>query len=121
MSEETTVDDVMTKLINERIGCSGITVLNKTTCMQTYGIIFDTLVEVLGQSKVQITNESMNFLAQEYYDSIRINDRQQLDPNIFEKRARLENIETKELALLYMMMRGTTTSNKIVVEIRRRS
>jgi hypothetical protein len=95
--------------------------LNPYVCTQIYGDIFDALVEVFTAAQVEITNESMNYVAQQYYDSILINNRYELDPNIFSQRARLENIETKELALLRMMLHGTDFSLPIIQEIKRRS
>jgi hypothetical protein len=62
----------------------------------------------------------MNYLAQQYYDSIKINNKHELDPNIFTQRAKLENIKTKEVALLAVMMRGTDFIIPLVQEIKRR-
>ena len=54
-------------------------------------------------------------------DSISINDTQELDPNIFTQRAKLENIETKELALMAVMMSGTPFAIPFIHEVKRRS
>lgn len=95
--------------------------LDLSVCVRIYQTIFDTLVQVFQGSNVQITNESMNYLAQQYYDSIKINGRHELDPEIFTQRARLENIETREVALLATMMRGTDFFFPLIDEIKRRS
>lgn len=95
--------------------------LDLSVCTKIYQTIFESLVQVFQGSNVQITNESMNYLAQQYYDSIKINNRHELDPDIFSQRARLENIETKEIALLATMMRGTDFFYPLVEEIKRRS
>lgn len=95
--------------------------LDLSVCTKIYQSIFDSLVQVFQGSNVNITNESMNYLAQQYYDAVEINGRHELDPDIFTQRAKLENIETKELALLATMMRGTDFIIPLVAEIKRRS
>lgn len=95
--------------------------LDRTTCLKIYNKIFEVLVYVFTNSSVQITNESMNWLAQQYYDGVLINNRYELDPDIFEKRGKLENIETKELALLATMLIGTDFALPIIAEIKHRS
>jgi hypothetical protein len=95
--------------------------LDLNSCVKIYQTVFETLVDVFKASNVQITNESMNWLAQQYYDGIQINNRYELDPDIFSQRAKLENIETKEVALLATMMRGTDFAIPLVMEIKRRS
>ena len=94
--------------------------LDLSVCTKIYQTIFESLVQVFQGSNVEITNESMNYLAQQYYDSIKINGRHELDPDIFSQRAKLENIETKEIALLATMMRGTDFFYPLVAEIKRR-
>lgn len=94
--------------------------LNLVTCVEIYSTIFETLVECLTESNVNITNESMNYLAQQYYDAVLVNGTQELDPEIFTQRAKLESIETKELALLAVMMNGTDFAVPIIQEIKKR-
>lgn len=95
--------------------------LNLVTCVEFYKTIFDTLVEVIQAAQLPITNEGMNFLAQQYYDGVQVNGGQELDPDIFTQRARVENIETKELALLAVMLSGTDFALPILAEIKKRS
>jgi len=95
--------------------------LNNESCTMIYQDIFDCFVGVFEESKVNISNESMNMLSQMYYDSIKINGNQELNPNIFEKRASVKNIETKELALLATMLNGTPFAEPFVYEIKRRA
>lgn len=94
--------------------------LDLTVSTRIYQTIFETLTTVFKSSNIQITNESMNYLAQQYYDSIKINGRHDLDPNIFTQRAKLTNIKTKEITLLAVMMRGTEFIVPLVQEIKRR-
>lgn len=95
--------------------------LNLATCIEIYTTIFESLAEVVTQSEAPVTNEALNYLAQQYYDGILINGTQELDPNIFTQRAKLENIETRELALLAVMMWGTDFAKPVLAEIKKRS
>jgi hypothetical protein len=56
-----------------------------------------------------------------YYDSININETQELDPNIFTQRASLKNIETKEIALMAVMLNGTEFAVPFISEVKQRS
>ena len=94
--------------------------LNLTTCIEFYTTIFDTLVECITAACISLTNEAMNYIAQQYYDSIMINGNQELNPNIFTQRSKVENVETKELALLAVMLNGTDFAFEIINEIKKR-
>ena len=76
---------------------------------------------VFVSSEAKISNESLNWIAQSYYDSVAINNTQELDPQIFTHRASLEKIETKELALLAVMLKGTPYVVPIINTIKKRS
>jgi hypothetical protein len=95
--------------------------LNKENCTLIYQDIFDCFVNLFQESNIKITNEAMNLLSQLYYDSVTINGNQELDPNIFEQRASVKNIETKELALLATVLNGTIFSDIFIFEIKKRS
>ena len=95
--------------------------LNSSTCTEIYTEIFNSLEEIITESKVPLGNESVNYIAQQYYDAILINGNQELDPNIFTQRAKLENIQTKEIALLAVMFKGTDFSLPLLAEIKKRS
>ena len=80
------------------------------------------MVEVFEASNSGITNEAMNYLSQAYYDSVSVNESgQELDPNIFSQRAKLENIETREIALMAVMLNHTDFAIPLIHEIKRRS
>lgn len=95
--------------------------LDRTRCTQIYQDIFESFVDIFTESKIEISNESMNLLSQMYYDAVTVNGNQELDPNIFEKRASVKNIETKELAMLGTMLNGTPFSQPFIYEVKRRS
>ncbi len=95
--------------------------LNVVTCVEFYNTIFDTLVEVVTTSEIPMSNEAMNYLAQQYYDAVQVNGGQELDPEIFTQRAKTENIETKELALLAVMLNGTDFALPLIAEVKKRS
>jgi hypothetical protein len=94
--------------------------LNHTTCVEIYQMIFDTVVEIIEGSKLKLTNEFVNYVAQEYYDSVAINNNQPLDPDIFSQRAQLSNIETKELTIMALFFRGTDYLIPVVHELKKR-
>jgi hypothetical protein len=89
--------------------------------MEIYGDIFFTLTEIVKQAGTPLNNESVNLLAQMYYDSVTINGNQELDPTIFTQRAKLENVPTKQLALLATMMNFTPFGDIFISEVKRRS
>ena len=95
--------------------------LSLLTCIEIYTTIFESLVEVITQSEAPVSNEAVNYLAQQYYDGILINGNQELDPDIFTQRAKLENIETRELALLAVMLWGTDFAKPVLAQIKQRS
>lgn len=115
--------DVITKLLSEKLKkfSGNDRDLNLVTCTEIYTLVFDTLADVFTNAKLPLTNESVNYVAQMFYDGILINGRQELDPNIFTQRAKLENIETKEVALLVLIFKGTEFAIPFVQEIKRRS
>jgi hypothetical protein len=96
-------------------------ILNLVACVEIYTTIFDTLVECITEAQIPLSNEAMNYLAQQYYDGVVINGRQELDPDIFTQRAKIEEIPTKELALLSVMLGGTDFMMPILAEVKRRS
>ena len=94
--------------------------LNDETCSLIYQDTFQNFIDVFQESNIKLSNEAMNMLSQMYYDSIKINENQELNPNIFSKRANPKNIETKELALLAVMMNGTDFAETFIYEIKKR-
>jgi len=119
------IHDSLSKLLTKRLEKYNGSRLNKETCTSIYKDIFDCLVQVFQESKVEISNESMNLLSQLYYDSVEIKDnagsQQELDPNIFDKKAKFENIQTKELAMLATLFNGTAFATLFIHAVKKRS
>ena len=115
------LNEVITKLLNEKLKRFNDRELNKAVCIEAYQTIFECLVEVFQTAKSGLTNEAMNMLAQLYYDAVLINGKDELDPGIFTQRAKLENIATKELALLAVMLNRTDFAIPLIQEIKRRA
>lgn len=115
------IHESISKLLAKRLDRHKTSILNKTKCIEIYQDIFESFVGIFSESKIEISNESMNLLSQMYYDAVTINSNQELDPNIFEKRATVKNIETKELAMLGTMLNGTPFSEPFLYEVKRRS
>jgi hypothetical protein len=89
--------------------------------MEIYGDIFFTLTEIVKQAGTPLDNESVNLLSQMYYDSVTVNGNEDLDPTIFTQRAKIENVPTKELALMATMMNGTPYGDIFITAVKRRS
>lgn len=118
------IHDAISKMLVERLKSYQDEKLNKTTCSMIYQDMFGCLVDVFKESNVNITNEAMNLLTQMYYDTVTINSNgssYELDPTIFDRRASVKSIETKELALLATMMNGTIFAVPFIAEIKHRS
>lgn len=115
--------ETISALLNERLKQYMRSSLNRSTCTQIYVTIFQTLTEVLEQSNVKLSNETANLLAQAYYGCVAINESGQgLDPNIFDKVARIDNVpDVHELIMVAMLSEGTQLAIDAVAEIRRRS
>jgi hypothetical protein len=114
-------NEVITKLLSERLKAYREKNLDLVVCVEIYQTIFDTLVEVFEKANSGLTNEAMNYLSQQYYDAVSVNNSGQgLDPDIFTQRAKLESIETKELALLAVMLNGTDFAIPLIQEVKRR-
>lgn len=115
------INEAFEKLITSRLKVYNEKTLDLVTCTEIYQTIFNTLVEVFEAANIELTNESVNWLAQEYYDCVSVNQNQTLNPHIFSQRAKLELIETKEIALLATFMSGTDFTIPLIKEIKRRS
>ena len=115
------IHEPISRLLSKKLEKHKTAVLNKTKCIEIYQDIFECFVDLFNESNIQISNEAMNMLSQMYYDAVTINSNQELDPGIFDKRASVKNIETKELALIGTMLSGTPFSEPFIHEVKRRS
>lgn len=112
---------IFSSILAERVQDLMAKPLNDATCLQFYTIIFDELVEILQTAGIKLCNEGANYIAQQYYDGILINQTQELNPNIFNKRASLDNIPTKELVLMAMMLKTTDFVWPVIEAIKKRN
>lgn len=99
--------------------------LDTETCTEIYVTIFETITSILKETKAPLGNEAANYLSQQYYEATLITNKAgnavELDPNIFNQLAKLEEIPTKEIAFMSMLLEGTDFRLPLVAEIRRRS
>lgn len=112
-----TISELITERLTRRKGDK----LTSAVCSEIYQDIFFSLSEVFKEAQTPLCNESVNLLAQLYYDSITINGNQELDPKIFTQRASLDNISTKEIMLMATMMSGTPFAHPFIYEAKKRS
>ena len=115
------IHESISKLLVKKLEKHKSEKLDRARCTQIYQDIFESFVDIFTESKIEISNESMNLLSQMYYDAVTINGNQELDPNIFDKRASVKGVETKELAMLATMLNGTPFAEPLVYEVKRRS
>ncbi len=121
MMKNENLHEKISQLLVERLSKRKGEKLTKEICLEIYQDIFFSLSEIIKESSTPLSNESVNFIAQMYYDSVTINGGQELDPNIFTQRANLGNIDTKELALMAMMFNKTPFAIPFISEVKRRS
>lgn len=121
MTSQKNISDSINKLLESKLTKYVDSKIDSVTCSSIYVDVFDTLVNVFKNSNIQISNEAVNLLAQIYYDTISINDNSELDPNIFDRKAKLDDVSTKELALLAVLYRGSPFYEIFVYEIKKRT
>ena len=115
------VHETISKLLTDRLQRRLDQKLDRSTCMEIYGDIFYTITEIVKQARTPLDNEAVNLLSQMYYDSVTVNGKEDLDPSIFTQRANIENVPTKELALMATMMSGTPIGDIFISAVKRRS
>jgi len=94
--------------------------LNDDTCNRIYRTIFDTVVEVFVASNMKLSNEFVNYVAQQYYDAVAINGNNRLNPNIFTQRAKLDDINLTELRFMAIFFKDTDHIVPVIHELKRR-
>ena len=86
-----------------------------------YTAIYNCVLEVFQTSKVNnLSNEFMNFVAQNFYDEVVINEKETLDPNIFTQRSKLSAMQTHELEFLAVFYCGTHNLPTVMIELKKR-
>lgn len=113
--------DALSKLLSKKLEKHLQSKLDKESCISIYQDIFDTVVGVFQESGVEISNEAVNLVSQMYYDSVKINSSQELDPSIFTQRAKIDLVTTKELAMLSTLFNGTPFGDIFIHAVKRRS
>lgn len=118
-NENQVIHVAVSKLISEKL--KSVKTLNRQTQMQIYNEIFNVWSEITTNAKFDLSNEAVNYLAQQYYSGILINGRQELDMSIFTQLSKVESISTKELLVIGSLLRGTDFLLPVVKEIKRRN
>jgi hypothetical protein len=94
--------------------------LNKQTCFMMYQSIFNSVVEVFSQAKVNVSNEFMNYVSQQFYLDVRVNDNVRLDPNIFTKLAKVTELNDFDLRVAASLFQGTHFFKPVYDELKKR-
>ena len=121
MTQEKNINETITELLIHTLSKKKGEKLNPQVCSEIYQDIFYSLSKVFEQSSTPLSNESVNYIAQMYYDSVTVNGGQELDPNIFTERAQLSNVNTKEVALMAVMFNKTPFAIPFIAEVKKRS
>jgi hypothetical protein len=114
------VFDAISKMIEQKLFVYKNESINPLICLKIYQEIFSTFTEVLNNSKIQISNEALNYVAQLFYDMVKINNNKELDPNIFTQRASLDNVETKDLKIIITILKGSPVALIPFEELKKR-
>jgi hypothetical protein len=97
--------------------------LDRAKCIEIYTVIFNVLQDIIVRTNVRLDDESLNYIAQQYYLSLLLNPGKgnyELDDTIFDKMASLKNIDTKKLLLVGTLLKGTGFLADVVAEIKHR-
>ena len=108
-------------MLNERLTIFKGKTLNRATLMELYATIFNLCSDIFIQSRVELSNEAVNMVAQLYYEDININHRQGVDEQIYTKQAKLENIPNHELVLMTKLWKDHPYGQLFVETLRKRS
>lgn len=114
------VSEAIADVIEAKLSRFNGSQLTKDVCTQIFLEVFEVMREVCERANVKIGNEAMNYLSQEYYLSLVINEAHELDPNIFSQLAKLENIPTVDIATMVVFMSGTPMAIPLITEIKKR-
>jgi hypothetical protein len=116
------VIEPVNRALTERLQVFAGRSLTRTTCMEIYQTMFNTLVDIFSMSKSGISNESVNFVAQALYECITLNNHDDsLDPTIFTQKASLKNVPMSDLVMLSVMFREHFIATEALAEIKHRS
>lgn len=119
LKNDSDVVNIVDKTVVERLRKFIGEPLNRITCMRMYEEIFMTFKEIFDEAELGISNETMNYISQMYYDSIQIGPHE-LDHEIFTQRARMSDISPLELRVLLMLFKDTQFGAEFALEIKRR-
>lgn len=112
---------MMEEMLNEQLKIFKGKTLNRGTLLELYTTIFNLCSDIFIQSKVELSNEAVNMVAQLYYEDININHRQGVDEQIYTQRAKLENIPNHELVLMTKLWKDHPYGQIFVQALKKRS
>lgn len=121
MLTERTFSHMMEDMLNERLTIFKGKQLNRATLMELYATIFNLTSDIFIQSRVELSNEAVNMIAQLYYEDININHKQGVDEQIYTQRAKFENIPNHELVIMTKLWKDHPYGQLFVDQLKRRS
>lgn len=111
---------LMDEMIQNRLQLFVDRKVDRQTMMEIYATIFNTVSDVFASSNVNLSNEAVNLAAQVYYDDLDINGRNEVDSEIFTRRAKPENVPNHELVVLTMLWKDHPNGQVFLRELKRR-
>lgn len=118
------IHETIATLLPERLKKFSGQSLTKEVCIRIYQEIFLATQEIIveiPQICQNITHDCVNYIAQAYYDLVYINDTEELDPNIFDKRPTPTELSNQDLIYAAMFLKGTNILPEIVATLKKRS
>jgi len=113
--------NMMNEMLTERLSVFKGKTANRQTMMELYTTIFNLTADIFIQSKVELSNEAVNLIAQLYYEDCSINNKNEIDDTVYTKKAKLENIPNYELVIMTKLWKDHPYGQLFVETLKRRS
>lgn len=113
--------NMMSEMLTERLTVFKGKTANRQTMMELYTTIFNLTADIFIQSKVELSNEAVNLIAQLYYEDCSINNRNEIDDTVYTKKAKLENIPNHELVIMTKLWKDHPYGQLFVETLKKRS
>lgn len=84
--------------------------LTRDVAMRIYVEVFNKIREVFDESKLTITEDCMNWIAQSFYNAMKVNGRDELPGDIFTKKVNIRDLNAADLMMLIVIFRGSNTT-----------
>jgi hypothetical protein len=115
------ITEAINKLISSKLEKRVTEKLDRATCIEIYSDIFYSFSELFKNSEIELSNESVNLLSQIYYDTVKVNGTQDLDPEIFSKKASFDEVSSKDLSIISALFSGSDIGALFYYHLKKRT